>query len=360
MSVAASKRTAAERRAKTAPGWNRLLSRILLVCPSGDLLDDLVLHYRPKPGEISFLPSESVLTSLGRERNLYAESLRAATTEDVDGFLADRSTIKRPVRRALARNPRLSSDRRLALFREAERAGDPPLVLALLQGAPDVLELLTQRPAGLELLSLRAGQPAPDVLALKARSASPESLNHLTASNPTSGMLWALLHTGMPSVAEDLSAERFRASYEYLLELVRLFEMLRLKHGDTVPQYLGSDLATHPGSEVLAILRVFGPPKNHETAVKYREPLLRVGDCTSAAVLAATPIHQIRSAWSYRHGRDRPQGFFLQDWCDEALEVVVQGLLADNPSRDRLETFAALLPEWEGPVTDLLLAAKSL
>jgi hypothetical protein len=319
-----------------------------------------VLHYRPKPGEISHLPSESVLAALGRERNLYAESLRAATTEDVEGFLAERPTLKRPVRRALARNPRLTLDQRLEMFREAERAGDPPLVLALLQGAPDIFDLLTHCPAGLELISLRAGQPAPDVLALKARSASPESLNRLTASTPTSGMLWALLHTGMPSVAEDLSAERFRASYEYLVELVRLFEVLRLKHGDTVPQYLGSALATHPGSEVLAILRVFGPPKNHETAVKYQEPLLRVGDCSPAAVLASTPIHQVRSAWSYRHGRGRPQGFFLQDWCDEALEVVLQELLADNPSRGRLETFAALLPEWEGSVADLLLAAKAL
>jgi hypothetical protein len=88
--------------------------------------------------------------------------------------------------------------------------------------------------------------------------------------------------------------------------------------------------------------------------------LLRVGDCSPAAVLASTPIHQVRSAWSYRHGRGRPQGFFLQDWCDEALEVVLQELLADNPSRGRLETFAALLPEWEGSVADLLLAAKAL
>jgi hypothetical protein len=164
----------------------------------------------------------------------------------------------------------------------------------------------------------------------------------------------------MSSLASDVCAERFRVSYSYLLALAELLEAVGVRPRDAVPSYLREELGARPGSEVLTVLRVFDPPEKPDASDEHLQPLLRVGDCTPPAVLASTPIHQLRSAWSYRYGRERAQGFFLQDWCDEALEVVVQELLDHGASRDRLETFAALLPEWGGSVEDLILAARSL
>jgi hypothetical protein len=335
---------------KRGADTRRPLSRIgiatLKKIPAGNMLDQAIVFYRPRPELLGSAPGDVLLRTLRCERNLYAACLDAVTG-DPDAILRHPDSKTDRVRRALAYNPRLSESDRSELADMALRTNSAPLVMAILDGTTRITHTLTAHPELLGVVSVRAGQAAPLAVARNLHEATAADIEHLRTKfesfgNRADTPLRSVVLEATRILLGELHDGRRTSELHTLSALCSLVSGvpgwgLRTLH---LPAAAYAQLEELPGRVVLPISSVFS--------------VRCAGDYYAS--------HPLTNAWDYSESAALDCEFENQArrWSDAAVAGTAATLADTFTELDQLQAFESLLPEWTGTLRELLVAAVAL
>jgi len=314
--------------------------------PSSALLDQMILLYRPRPELIGSEPGATTLETLGRERNLYAASLYAATGDPSD-VLKRPEANKERVQRAIAHNPRLSRPQRNKLARIAIERRSGALALAIMEGSRQITTTLKENQGLLDLVSTKSGQHAPDAIARNLRHASVTELESLIkhfetrAERRKDAPFRALIEDACWTILRDISDGKIRVDVETLCGLCRVYDQGGFGHLH-LPRPVYAQLEKLPGRIVLPLARVFNVHSYYRD--EEPDPLGNAWEHTRTKALAC----QLGAESGISDKRN------LARWCQPAIEDTAAILVRRLQELEQLQTFEALLPEWSGTLAELL------
>ena len=346
------------RPAPKLPQLTRLTQAVLLRLGPGACLDQAALLWKPHPGDVTAQPSDQVIDTLSKRRNLYGTALLASTTTQPELLREHPDHDKARVQRALALNPHLTLEHARELAAHATRTRDTPLVLSLIKRSPYFAALLCEYPESLRQLSVRTGQPGPRTLGARLNDLEPHEVPALTTTFYPSGYRTAFARQS-PEAVLSLAVDSYIALLTrdqvtpHVPTLAAMAESLmpaalgRPHTRPRLPSALAGPIAELPGRDVLTLSQTFAiDPDDH---LKDAPGLERASGATLERVL------------SYPHRpSDPPLDRAINHWSPTALAVAASWVAPQLHTFAQLEAFNTLTRGWSDNLRKLTQVAVAL
>lgn len=328
---------------------NITIAQLLLEAPSGVLLDNLILQYRPKPGEVTNMPSDTVLEFLNKERNLYSVCLEASVTLFPQEFFDNPALFsKRPVRRSLALNPNITKKHRTILTKNALECKDVTLALHLMKNYNKNNPNLVENIDLINLFSFRTGQKAGPIIGKtlakadrsqienflkKIHNKYPEKLSHVLYNAFTE-----ILDNEEPSTVESVVA-LFKVPIYAKKASLPPISYFRVNYG-SAPYSLVNQLLNE-SSETVLFLQDY-------ITISYQKYCEAIENKEVFALLTTEEKKEIvlNSKIDYL--------------SPEHKKFLATILIEENFTIDNLYSLCNLYPEWHGSVKNLIEACCKL
>lgn len=339
-----------------------LARRVVAELPMGDLLDSVIRAWRPAPREISAPPSPGLLRDLRRERNLYGDSLWAATTATPEAVQDSPSGAKVRIQRALACNRNLTPDHGKALGQMALEREDASLVLGIVASHQQLAEVLAYDPTVLGILSSREGQPGPILLARRLAHLPAQDLvlaaqsifvDHVRRPRLGLGAI-DVIAAALVRYLEDVSHDRILPAAASLAAVCRMWvpptlgTYVRRAYTYGITGRLAVDVVSLPGEDILAIadtMDVFPQTFNEVPPDAVRLRLASEFDLDTALDFEST-FDSFAASFA--------------SWPQSGQRLAARWIARQLRSFSELETFDVLARQWSGSLRDLVAVSRRL
>lgn len=339
-----------------------LARRVVAELPSGELLDAVIRAWRPAPRQISAPPSPGLLRVLRRERNLYGDSLWAATTATPEAIADSPNGSRSRIQRALACNRNLSPDQGKDLGQKALERDDASIVLGLVASHQQLAEVLAFDPTVLGLLSTREGQPGPILLARRLAQLSARDLVLAAQAifvdpvrRPRLGLgAIDVIAAAIVRYLEDVSHDRVCPTAASLAAVCRMWvpptlgTYVRRAYTYGITGRLALDVVSLPGEDILAIadtMDVFPQTFNEVPPDAVRLRLASEFDLETALDFEST-FDSFAVAFA--------------SWPKSGQRIAARWIARQLQSFSELETFDVLARQWSGSLRDLVAVSRRL
>ena len=195
-----------------------------------DLLDYLILTYRPKPYLVKHEPSKRVIQKLIGEKGLYGEQIQASTTRSLNLMNRYNSEMRPSILYNLASNGYLTDKAAAFLSEKAIKSKNSNLAVALIKWNSDKIPH-NDITALYQLISFRSGKEGVSAIASGILNSSYQTVINLVNSLPET--LYNTKNTAKVHIFNLLEHEIIRSDTEISIELLsaiyELYQKLPIK-----------------------------------------------------------------------------------------------------------------------------------